>query len=128
MTIKPVKTEKAPEAIGPYSQAVECGSFIFTSGQIAMDPDTGIMVGETIEEQTRQVLKNLSEILKECGATFNDVVDTTIFCIDLRDFGIINKVYKEMMGEHRPARSTVQVASLPKNAKIEIKMTAIVSE
>ncbi|MBN2533985.1 MAG: RidA family protein [Spirochaetales bacterium] len=128
MSLKPVQTKKAPEAIGPYSQAIECGSFIFTSGQIAINPETGMMVGETIEEQTYQVLKNLLEILKECGATFYDVVDTTIFCTDLNDFGAINKVYSEMMGDHRPARSTVQVASLPKNAKIEIKMTAFVQE
>lgn len=128
MTFKPVQTKKAPEAIGHYSQAMDCGCFIFTSGQIAIDPDTGSMVGETIEKQTRQVLSNLLEILKECNATFDDVVDTTIFCTDLKDFGIINKVYGEMMGEHRPARSTIQVASLPKNAKIEIKMTAYVAE
>jgi 2-iminobutanoate/2-iminopropanoate deaminase len=121
MSLKPVQTKKAPEAIGPYSQAIECGSFIFTSGQIAMDPQTGRMVGENIEEQTRQVLKNLLEILKECGAT-------TIFCTDLKDFEAINRIYSEMMGEHRPARSTVQVASLPKDARIEIKMTAFVPE
>jgi 2-iminobutanoate/2-iminopropanoate deaminase len=128
MKLKPVKTKKAPEAIGPYSQAMECGSFIFTSGQIAIDPDTGVLIGETIEEQTRQVLKNLAEILGECGASFKDVVDTTIFCTDLDDFGKINTIYGEVMGDHRPARSTVQVASLPKNAKIEIRMTAYVPD
>ena len=128
MTLKPIETNKAPKAIGPYSQAIECGSFIFTSGQIAIDPETNAMKSGSIEEQTRQVLKNLLEILKTCGASFNDVVETTIFCIDLSDFQVINKIYAEMMGEHRPCRSTVQVAALPKNAKIEIKMIAFVSE
>lgn len=128
MALKPVHTKKAPMAIGPYSQAIECGCFIFTSGQIALDPETDVMVGETIEVQTRQALKNLLEILEECGATFDNVVDTTIFCTDLEEFGAINEIYGEMMGEHRPARSTVEVASLPKNAKIEIKMTAFIPE
>jgi 2-iminobutanoate/2-iminopropanoate deaminase len=128
MRLKPVQTKKAPGAIGPYSQAIECGSFVFTSGQIGISPDTDALVGETIEAQTRQVLKNLLEILKVCRASFQDVVETTIFCTDLNDFGIINKIYGEMMGEHRPARSTVQVASLPKNAKIEIKMTVYVAD
>lgn len=127
MILKSIKTNKAPKAIGPYSQAIECGSFIFTSGQIAIDPASGEMIDGTIEEQTRQVLKNLLEILKVNKASFKNVVETTIFCTDLSNFEIINKIYAEMMGSHRPARSTVQVAALPKNAKIEIKMTAFVS-
>jgi 2-iminobutanoate/2-iminopropanoate deaminase len=128
MALKPIKTKKAPKAIGPYSQAIECGCFIFTSGQIAMDPASGRMIQGSIEEQTHQVLKNLSEILKANKASFKDVVETTIFCTDLSDFETINKIYAGMMGKHRPARSTVQVAALPKNAKIEIKMTAFVPE
>ena len=128
MTLKPIETKKAPKAIGPYSQAMECGSFIFTSGQIAIDSDSGKMVSDSIEEQTRRVLKNLLEILKKCRASFKNVVETTIFCTDLSDFQVINKIYAEMMGKHRPSRSTVQVAALPKNAKIEIKMTAFIGE
>lgn len=127
MILKPIKTKKAPKAIGPYSQAIECGSFIFTSGQIAINPVTGEIIQGSIEQQTCQVLDNLLEILKANKASFVDVVETTIFCTDLSDFDKINKIYAERMGNHRPSRSTVQVAALPKNAKIEIKMIAFVS-
>jgi 2-iminobutanoate/2-iminopropanoate deaminase len=126
MKLKPIKTKKAPKAIGPYSQAIECGSFLFTSGQIALNPDTGEMIRGSIEDETRQVMDNLLEILKANNGTFKDVVETIIFCTDLSEFDRINKVYAEKMGTHRPCRSTVQVAALPKNAKIEMKITAYI--
>jgi 2-iminobutanoate/2-iminopropanoate deaminase len=125
MGISSIHTKKAPTAIGPYSQAVKAGNFVFTSGQIALDPMTGNMVGEDIGRQTRQVLQNLKEVLGTAGVGFKNVVETIIFCTDLSEFETINRIYGEVMGDHRPARSTIQVADLPKNAKIEIRMVAL---
>jgi len=119
-----VKTPQAPEAIGPYSQAVSTGSLVFCSGQIPLDPATMTLVGETVAEQTRQVLKNLSEVLKAAGSGLNKVVKTTVFLKDMNDFVEMNEVYATFFGDHKPARATVEVARLPKDVKVEIECIA----
>ncbi len=123
--MKIINTNKAPKAIGPYSQAVIANGFIFTSGQIAINPDTGKLIGNTIEKQTEQVLKNLKNVLKEANTDFSDVVETIIFLTDLNDFPKVNSIYENALNAHKPARVTVQAAGLPLNALIEIKMTAV---
>ena len=122
--IKTISTEEAPQAIGPYSQAVVAHGMIYTSGQIALMPD-GSMETRGIEEQTKQVLKNLYYVLKEAEATLNDVVKTTIFLADMNDFEKVNAIYEHYFGDHKPARSTVAVKTLPKNALVEIECIAI---
>ena len=123
--LKYVHTDDAPAAIGPYSQAVTVEDrWIYTSGQIPLDPATGEMVTEGFAAQARQVLRNLERVLAACGCTFRDVVKTTIYVTDLANFPILNEIYGEAMGDHRPARSTVQVAGLPKGAEVEIDMVA----
>lgn len=114
----------APKAIGPYSPAVLAGGFAFLSGQVPLHPETGQIVSEDIKEQTKQVMKNLSAVLNACGATFNDVVKSTIFLTDLGNFTAVNEIYAEALGQVKPARSTVQVSALPKGAKVEIEMIA----
>lgn len=118
-------TDRAPEAIGPYSQAVSAGGFLFTSGQIALDPETQELVAGGFEDQARQVLRNLQQVLESAGASFGDVVKATIYVTDLGDFPVLNRLYGETLGTHRPARSTVQVASLPKGALVEIDLVAV---
>ena len=122
--MKFIATNEAPEAIGPYSQAIEANGFIYTSGQIALT-EQGVMAAEDIENQTHQVMKNLFYVLEEAGAHFKDVVKTTIFLVDMKDFEKVNKIYAHYFGEHKPARSTVAVKTLPKNALIEIECIAI---
>jgi len=117
-------TDRAPKAIGPYSQAVSAGGFLFTSGQVALDPQTGAMVDGGFEAQTRQVLSNLRHVLESAGCSFGDVVKATIFVTDLAHFPRLNELYGEALGDHRPARSTVQVADLPKGALVEIDLVA----
>jgi len=121
--MKAVSTDKAPAAIGPYSQAVQVGDMLYTSGQIALNTK-GEMVSEDIHEQTHQVLKNLGEILSAAGASYNDVIKTTIFLVDMDDFLSVNTVYAEYFGEHKPARATVAVKALPRDAKVEIECIA----
>ena len=121
--MKAVSTEKAPAAIGPYSQAVQVGDMLYTSGQIALNTK-GEMVSDDIHDQTRQVLENLGEILSAVGATYNDVIKTTIFLVDMDDFLAVNTVYAEYFGEHKPARATVAVKALPRDAKVEIECIA----
>ncbi|MDR1007894.1 MAG: RidA family protein [Campylobacteraceae bacterium] len=123
--MKIVSTKNAPEAIGPYSQAIIANGFIFTSGQVALTSD-GKFLDEDIKVQTEQVLKNLSEILKSSGSSFDKVVKTTIFLADISDFATVNEIYAKAFGEHKPARSTVGVKSLPKNAKVEIEAIAVI--
>lgn len=118
-----INTTAAPAAIGPYSQAVRAGGFIFTSGQIGLDPTTGKLV-EGIEAQTRQALANLAVILETAGASFEDVVKTTIFLADMGDFQTVNMIYASKFAADPPARSTVQVAALPRRALVEIEMVA----
>lgn len=123
--LKAVSSNKAPKAIGPYSQAVIAGNLLFTSGQIAMDPQSGEMVEGGIEAQARRVLDNLGAVLAEAGAGFDDVIKTTIFLNDMNDFATVNAIYAEYFkGPVLPARSTVQVAKLPKGALIEIEAIA----
>ncbi len=120
-----VETKKAPAPIGPYSQAIRANGFLFVSGQIPIDPATGSLVTGGIEEQTRQVLKNLSAILEAAGSGLSKVVKTSIFLTNLDDFARLNQVYGEFLGEFKPARSTVQVSRLPKEVLVEIEAVAL---
>jgi 2-iminobutanoate/2-iminopropanoate deaminase len=119
-----IHTDSAPAALGPYSQAVRLGDWLFTSGQVGIDPTTGALVEDSFEAQTRQVLRNLSQVLDAAGCGFQDVVKATVFLADMADFARFNALYEEAMGVHRPARSTVQVAALPAGARIEIDLIA----
>jgi 2-iminobutanoate/2-iminopropanoate deaminase len=122
-----VSTDKAPAAIGPYSQAVQTGPFLFTSGQIPLKPD-GTLVEGDIVEQTHQVFANLQAILAEAGASFSQVVKATVFLKDMNDFARFNEVYAHYFGDHKPARSTVEVARLPKDVRVEIELVAYLGE
>lgn len=119
-----ISTEKAPAAIGPYSQGVKGGNIIFTSGQLPIDPATGELLTE-IKAATRQSLENVKAILEEAGATLENVVKVSIFIADMNDFGKVNEVYAEYFSNHKPARSCVEVAKLPKDGVIEIEAIAI---
>ena len=119
-----VKTDKAPKAVGPYSQAVVSGNFVFVSGQIPLDPETGKMVEGGIEEKTRRVLENVSAVLESVGLSLKNVVKVTVFITDLSNFEKVNKVYSKFFGDHKPARSFVEVSALPKGAEIEIEVIA----
>lgn len=120
-----VSTSEAPAAIGPYSQAVKVGQWVFTSGQIPLTA-SGDMVEGDATTQARQVFANLRAVLTEAGASMSHVVKATVFVADLNDFAAINAVYAEAFGDHRPARSTVQVARLPRDAKVEVEVIALV--
>lgn len=122
--IKPVYTDKAPQVVGPYSQAISSGDMIFCSGQIGIDPTNGNLV-EGIKAQTEQVMKNLGNVLTAAGISFDRVVKTTIFITDMNNYATVNEIYASFFNEHKPARSTVAVASLPKAALVEIEMIAI---
>jgi 2-iminobutanoate/2-iminopropanoate deaminase len=121
-----VRSEKAPAPIGPYSQGVIAeGKFLFTAGQVGMDPQTGQMVQGDVKAQTRQVLENLKAVLAAAGGSFGDVVKTTVFLKSMDDFGAMNEVYGEYFKDSPPARSAVEVARLPRDAKVEIEVIAI---
>ena len=120
-----VQTDEAPSAIGPYSQAVIANGLVYTSGQIALTTE-GIMLGDDVIIQTKQVLKNLEAVLKEAGSSMQEVIKTTIFIASMDDFTIINEIYEEAFGSHKPARATVAVKTLPKNALVEIDAIALV--
>ena len=123
--MKFVQTNKAPSAIGPYSQAVIANGVVYTSGQIALTPE-GIMLENDVIIQTKQVLQNLKAVLEEAGSSMNQVIKTTIFIDSMDDFAIINEIYEEAFGSHKPARATVAVKTLPKNALVEIDAVALV--
>lgn len=123
--MKFVQTDKAPSAIGPYSQAVVINGMVYTSGQIALTPE-GVMLEDDVVVQTKQVLQNLQAVLEEAGSSLNSVIKTTIFIADMDDFVTINELYEEAFGSHKPARSTVAVKTLPKNALVEIDAVALV--
>ena len=123
---KIITTENAPGAIGPYSQAVKTETMVFCSGQIPIDPQTGEFVSDDVAEQTHQVLKNLSAVLKAAGTDLNNVVKTTVFLADMNDFKAMNEVYAEYFSENKPARATVQAARLPKDARVEIECIALI--
>lgn len=125
--LRPVKTDQAPGAIGPYSQAVEVDGWVFCSGQIPLDPATGELVTGDIGTQTDMVLKNVSAVLKAAGASLDRVVKTTVFLADMGDFAGMNEVYARHFGDHRPARAAVAVRTLPKNVDVEIEAIAKIS-
>ena len=125
MTKAAISTDKAPGAIGPYSQAVKAGGLIFCSGQIPIDPTTGEFVSGGVVEQTRQVLVNLSAVLNAAGSSLDQVVKTTVFIADMADFAAVNEVYAEFFSENKPARATVQAAKLPRDARVEIDCIAL---
>ena len=117
-------TDSAPKAIGPYSQAVSIDGWLYTSGQVGLDPATGELVEGGFEAQARRTFENLRQVLASAGCSFSDVVKATVYVADLGDFPRLNAIYAEAMGDHRPARSTVQVAALPKAARVEIDLVA----
>ncbi|MGE0631809.1 MAG: RidA family protein [Pseudobdellovibrionaceae bacterium] len=121
---KVIQTESAPKAIGPYSQAIEMGSFVFCSGQIALDPVKGEVVPGGVKEQTEQVMKNIEGVLKAANCQFQNVIKTTIFLTDMNDFATVNEIYGRFFKENPPARSTVAVAGLPRGVKVEIECLA----
>jgi 2-iminobutanoate/2-iminopropanoate deaminase len=122
--LKPIQTPAAPAAIGPYSQAVEANGFLFCSGQIALDPEKGDLTGETVGEQSKQVLQNLKAVLAAAELDWSNVIKTTIYLINMDDFAEVNSIYEEALGEAKPARATVAVSELPKGAKIEMDLIA----
>ena len=126
MPLNTVKTDKAPSAIGPYSQGIIANGFLFTAGQIALDPATGQVIEGDVKAQTERVLKNLTEVLTAAGASWKDVVKTTVFLHDMNDFPAVNETYARMIGDARPARSTVQVSGLPRGVLVEIDAIAAV--
>ncbi len=124
--MKQIFAKKAPDAIGPYCHAVVHNNMAFCSGQIPLDPDTMELVGTTIEEQTAQVMKNIETVLSEIGTSLNQIVKTTIFLDTMDDFLGMNKIYEECLSGHKPARSTVEVGRLPKDALVEIECIAVI--
>ena len=126
MSARIVHTYEAPAAIGPYSQAVIAGNLLFTAGQIAIDPATGQVIAGDVTVQTERVLRNLTAVLASAGASWPDVVKTTVYLQDMADFPKVNEVYGRMIGDARPARSTVQVAGLPRGVLVEIDAVAVV--
>ena len=125
MPIAFTSTPNAPRAIGPYSQAVRANGFLFTAGQVGFDPATGELVDGGITEQTERVLQNIRAILEAAGLDMASVVKTTVYLVDMAEFAAMNAVYARGFGEHRPARSTVAVAALPRGARVEIDATAV---
>ncbi|WP_457639700.1 RidA family protein [Persephonella sp.] len=119
-----IETDKAPKAIGPYSQAVKYENFLFISGQIAIDPQTQQFTGGTVEEQTELIMKNIGAILEEAGLNYNHIIKTTIYLKNIEDFQKVNEVYGRFFVEHKPARATVEVSNLPKGALVEIEAVA----
>lgn len=119
-----INTSKAPKAVGAYSQAIKTGNYLFTSGQIPLDPNTGVLIEGGVEAQTKQVMENLKQVILAGGLNFDDVVKTTIFILDMGDFAAVNKVYEQYFTNTLPARSCVAVAKLPKEALVEIELVA----
>jgi 2-iminobutanoate/2-iminopropanoate deaminase len=124
LPLKTVLTDKAPQAIGPYSQGIVAGGFVFTAGQIAIDPATGQVIAGDVKAQTERVLTNLAAVLGAAGASWRHVVKTTVFLHDMNDFPAVNETYGRILGEARPARSTVQVSGLPRGVLVEIDAIA----
>jgi len=126
LTVKQIiATDRAPRAIGPYSQAVRAGNLVFASGQIPIDPATGEFVAGGVAEQTEQVLRNLTSVFAAAGVELNQIVKTTVFLADMEDFAAMNEVYGRFFGEQPPARATVQAARLPRDARVEIEAIAV---
>ncbi|CAG8467054.1 14552_t:CDS:2 [Acaulospora colombiana] len=127
-TLKVISTNKAPAALGPYSQAIVANGFVFASGQIPIDPQTGSIIGDDVQKQMEQAITNLSNVLQEANSSLSQVVKTTVFLKDMNDFDAINEVYKKFFGDARPARACVEVARLPKDVKVEIEGVAVVNK
>lgn len=125
IVIETIATENAPKALGPYSQALKAGGFIYCSGQIPINPATNTIEAVTIEDQTRQAITNLKNVLEKAGSSLANVVKTTVFIKDMNDFAALNGVYAELFGDAKPARSCVEVARLPKDVKVEIECIAV---
>ena len=125
MTKEVIATDAAPKAIGPYSQAIRAGGFLFCSGQIPLDPVTGELRGTDVRGQTMQVLENIASVLNAAGLSFSDVVKTTIYLTDLADFAVVNEIYGGKFSTAPPARSTVEVKGLPRGARVEIEVLAL---
>jgi len=125
--LKAVHTESAPQAIGPYSQAMISGNLVFTAGQIPLDPKTGDLVSGDIRQQTTRVLENLKALLEAAGGSLQSVVKTTVFLVDMSEFTSMNEVYASYFGDHKPARSTIQAARLPRDVRVEIEAIAQVN-
>ncbi len=123
-----VQTDNAPAAIGPYSQAIKANGFVFVSGQVGFDPKTGEFVPGGVAEQTEQVLKNVSAVLEAAGSSLDQVVKTTVFLADMKEFSAMNEVYAKFFSDPPPARATVAAAGLPRDARVEIEVVALVSE
>jgi 2-iminobutanoate/2-iminopropanoate deaminase len=119
-----ITTHRAPKAIGPYSQGVIANGFVFTAGQVALDPATGEVVAGDVADQTTRVMENLRAILSAAGSSFEHVVKTTVFLVDMADFAAMNEVYARAFGDHRPARATVAVSALPRGVRVEIEAVA----
>jgi 2-iminobutanoate/2-iminopropanoate deaminase len=123
-----ISTTNAPAAIGPYSQAIRIGQFVYTSGQIALSPEDGTLVGDDVQTQTQQVMHNLQAVLASAGTTLDNVIKTTVFLASMSDFQAMNAIYATYFGEPAPARSTVAVAELPRKALVEIECVALINE
>lgn len=126
--IQTVFSRSAPRAVGPYSQAVSDGNYLFLSGQIGLAPEDGQLVGNDVEAQTRQVTRNLDAVLREAGCSRGDILKATIYLTDINDFPVVNAIYADWLGGHRPARATVAVSALPLGAKVEIDLIALLRE
>jgi 2-iminobutanoate/2-iminopropanoate deaminase len=126
VSVRIVHTDNAPAAIGPYSQAIVAGNFLYTAGQIPLDPNTGQIVQGDVTVQTERVMRNLTAVLEAAGTSWTNVVKTTVFLQDMADFPRVNEVYGRMIGDARPARSTVQVSALPRGVLVEIDAVALV--
>lgn len=124
MSFRIIHTDHAPKAIGPYSQALVTGDLVFTAGQIGLDPASAELVGAGVREQTERVLQNLRAILQTAGSDLSKVIKTTVYLVDMADFAAMNEAYGKAFGDHRPARSTMAVAALPKGARVEIDVIA----
>ena len=120
MTLQPIQTDAAPKAVGAYSQAVQCGDMLYTSGQIGLNPSSGEMVSDDVVSQAKQVVSNLTAVIEAAGGGLNQIVKVTIFLEDMNDFAVVNQIYADWLGNHKPARSTVAVAALPLAAKVEM--------
>jgi len=120
VTLQAIHTDHAPKAVGAYSQAVQCGDMLYTSGQIGLNPSSGEMVADDVASQAKQVVKNLTAVIEQAGGQLNQIVKVTIFLEDMKDFATVNQIYADWLGAHKPARSTVAVAALPLAAKVEM--------
>lgn len=121
MELQAIKTDNAPAAIGPYSQGISAGKWLFVSGQLGINPETGELVSDTLDAQARQALKNLQQIVEAGGYKLNQVVAVDVFLTDMAQFSIFNGIYQEFFSEHKPARAVVEVSALPKNGAVEVK-------